>query len=121
MARDPFELVEDAPLFVVPRVLDALRAYRAAPKFDDLPETDTAAERARLTAELDGLLGRLLAGIERHPTKFWVMKQFQQTLPGLKNEDTQAREHFGLALEEIMDILGIESSDGLLAWYSGGL
>lgn len=32
MARAPFELVEDAPLFVVPRVLDSFRKYRAAPK-----------------------------------------------------------------------------------------
>ena len=121
MAHDPLSEVQDAPLFIVPRVLDALRAFRAASKFDDLPGLDTAEERARLTAALDGLVDRLLAGIERHPTKFWVMKQFQQTLEGLQNEDTEAREHFGMALEEIMDILGIESSDGLLAWYLGGL
>ncbi|MDB5792466.1 MAG: hypothetical protein JWQ80_2490 [Massilia sp.] len=121
MARDPLSEVEDAPLFIVPRVLDALRVFRAAAKFDDLPGVDTAAERARLTAALDELADRLLAGIERHPTKFWVMKQFQQTLVGLETEDTEAREHFGMALEEIMDILGIDSSDGLLTWYPGGL
>ena len=117
MARDPLSQVVDAPLFIVPRVLDALRAYQPASQFDALPGTDTSAERARLVAALEGLHGRLLAGIEGHPTKFWVMKQFQQTLEALEHEDTEAREHFGMALEEIMELLGIESSDGVLSWY----
>jgi hypothetical protein len=30
--------------------------------------------------------------------------------------DAEAREHFGFELEEIMDILRIESSDGLLSY-----
>ncbi len=29
MAEDPFHRVADAPLFVVPRMLEALRAFRA--------------------------------------------------------------------------------------------
>jgi hypothetical protein len=107
MARDPSAQIEDAPLFIVPRVLDALRAYRAAHKFSDLPGVDTGAERARLTAELDGLLDRLLDGIERHPTKFWVLKQFKPALAAVETEDTEARERFGLAIKELTDILGI--------------
>jgi FKBP-type peptidyl-prolyl cis-trans isomerase (trigger factor) len=121
MARDPFAQVEDAPLFIVPRVLGALSAYRAAPIFDGLSGNDTGAERALLTAELDRLLEKLLAGIERYPTKFWVLKQFQQSLLAIENQAAEARAHFGLALKEVMDILGIESSDGLLNWYLGGL
>ena len=121
MEHDPLSAVQDAPLFIVTRVLEALRAFRAAPHFDLPPGTDTVEERARMEAALDGLLERLLAGIERHPTKFFVMKQFQQTLEGFETEDTEAREHFGVALEEIMDILGIESSDGVLRFYLGGL
>lgn len=35
----------------------------------------------------------MIAGIEAHPTKFWVMKQFQKTLETVKGEDTEAREH----------------------------
>jgi len=104
MARDPFEFVEDAPLFIVPRVLDALRAYRAAPRLDGVP-----------AAELDGLLDRLLAGIERHPTKFWVLKQFQKSLLAVDNQDAEERERFRHALERIMDIVGIEDSDGFLS------
>ena len=105
MAQDPFALVPDAPLFVVPRVLDALRAYRAAPKSDGVP-----------AAELDGLLDRLLAGIERHPTTFWVLKQFQQSLLAVSSANPEARQRFGLALERIIEILGIEGADGLPDW-----
>jgi len=49
------------------------------------------------------------------------MKQFQRFLVKVEGEDTEGREHFGMEIEEVMDILGIESSDGLLAFYLGGL
>jgi hypothetical protein len=45
------------------------------------------------------------------------MRQFQAQLEPMFQEDTEAREHFGLELEAIMDILRIESSDGLLSYY----
>lgn len=99
---------ENAPLFIVPRVLDALRALRARPKGERLPGVDE-------------LLDRLLAGIEGHPTRFWVMKQFQQTLASVETGDTEARQRVCKALEEIMAIVGIDSSDGALAWYLRGL
>lgn len=121
MDYDPIADVEDAPLFIVPRVLDGLRAFRAAPKLPDLPGVDTREERARLGALLDKLADRLLEGVQAHPTKFWVMKQFQQTLEAVEDEDTEACEHVGTALEELMDILGIDSSDGLLSFYLGGI
>jgi hypothetical protein len=121
MAYDPMSDVEDAPLFIVPRVLEQLRAFRDGPKLADLPGVNPSAERERLAVVLDDLATRLLAGVEAHPTKFWVMKQFQQSLELVQEEDTEAREHFGSELERLMDILGIESSDGLLAFYLGGI
>lgn len=121
MAHDPVADVEDAPLFIVPRVLNGLRAFRAAPRLAHLPGVDTTEERARLGVLLNALVDRLLDGVAAHPTKFWVMKQFQKTLVAVADEDTEAREHVGLALEELMDILGIESADGLLSFYLGGI
>jgi hypothetical protein len=121
MARDPLADLVDAPLFIVPRVLDGLRAYRARPKLEHLPGVDTRDERARLGAQLDVLTDRLLDGVEAHPTKFWVMKQFQTLLESVEGEDTEAREHLGMELEALMDILGIDSSDGLLSCYLGGI
>ena len=100
MARDPLAAVVDAPLFIVPRVMDGLRAYRASAP----------------PGALDALAATLLAGIEAHPTKFWVMQQFQKTLErvGVGDGDAAARDQLGGELEKLMDILGIASSDGVL-------
>jgi hypothetical protein len=98
MARDPLANVVDAPLFIVPRVLDGLRAYRArAP-----------------SGLLVALADTLLAGIEAHPTKFWVMRQFQKTLERVADEDAAACGQVHGELEQLMDVLGIRSSDGVL-------
>ena len=113
MARDPLADMADAPLFIVPRMLDGLRGFR--PSFNDLPEP----QRARLSAEFDSLNGRLLEGIERHPAKFWVMKQFQRSLEAVKEEDADARRQFGAALEGLMKILGIEDRSGVIDHYLG--
>lgn len=121
MSRDPFERVQDAPLFVVPRMLEQLRAYREGAKLADLPGPNPSAERERLALALDALADRLIAGIAAHPSKFWVLKQFQRSLEAVQEEDTEAREHVGTELERLMDIVGIESSDGVLAWYLGGI
>jgi len=119
MARNPLEFVVDAPLFVVPRMLDGLRAHRDGPKLADLPGESPSPERERLALELVRLVNRLLEGIEAHPTKFWVLKQFQQSLELVQGEDTEAREHFGEELERLMTIVGIVSSDGVIAYYLG--
>jgi len=117
MAGDPFEFVQDAPLFIVPRTLAQLRAFCEGPKLADLPGPNPSPERERLAVVLDDLATRLLAGIERHPTKFWVLKQFQESLEMVRDEDTEAKEHLGIELERLMNILGIGDSDGLIAYY----
>jgi len=104
MARNPLEFMADAPLFVVPRMLERLRAWRDSPK----PECGP------LAVELDDLVTRLLAGIEAHPTKFWVMKQFRRSLASLPADDAEARSRLGAELEALMGILGIARSDGTL-------
>jgi hypothetical protein len=102
MAEDPFRWVRDAPLFIVPRTLDALRAFRARPGLAD---------------ELARVVDRLIDGVAAHPTKFWVLKQFQPALEAVRDEGAEARGRLGVDLEELMDMLGIESSDGLLTFY----
>jgi hypothetical protein len=117
MHGDPFEFVQDAPLFIVPGTLEQLRTYREGPKLADLPGVNPSPERERLAVVLDDLATRLLAGVEAHPTKFWVLKQFQESLEMVRDEDTEAREHFGMELDRLMAILGIGSSDGVVAYY----
>jgi hypothetical protein len=117
MVYDPMSEVHDAPLFVVPRILEQLRAFRDGPKLADLPGVNPSPERERLAVVLDDLTERLMAGIEKHPTKFWVLKQFQQSLEMVRKEDTEAKEHFGTELERLMELLGIDSSDGVVEYY----
>lgn len=109
MAGDPLPPIVDGPLFIVPRVLERLRAYRAAPK--DLPGADAA----RLRAELDGLTERLLAGVEAHPTRFWVLTQFRKTQDALGSVEPAAREQVRVELERLLGILGIANTDGALS------
>jgi hypothetical protein len=120
MNYDPLSEVIDEPLDVNEVVVGKLDAFRIKDKFSLLPGVDTTLERERLSKVIDGLTDALIAGIEANPTKLWVMGQFQVYLVQVEEEDTEGREHFGMELEELMDILGIESSDGLLSAYLGG-
>lgn len=120
MTYDPLSNVVDEPLDIDPDVLNALKEFRARSKLPHLPGTDTEAERARLSKVLDDVADQIIQGIEAHPSKLWVMKQFQRGLILVEMEDTEGREHFGTELEDLMDILGIESSDGLLSYHLMG-
>ena len=66
---------------------------------------------------LDSILGTLINGLLQNPSKLWVMETFLPELEIIEMQDTEAKEHFGDHLEIIMDILNIESSDGLLSYY----
>ncbi|MCS0631559.1 DUF4844 domain-containing protein [Telluria mixta] len=104
MAEDPFQRVRDAPLFIVPRTVEALRAFRDGPGLDD---------------NLARVADRLLAGVAAHPTKFWVLKQFQPALEDARDAPAETRERVAAGLRQLMDILGIERSEGVLTYYLG--
>ncbi|HEX8567396.1 MAG TPA: DUF4844 domain-containing protein [Pyrinomonadaceae bacterium] len=117
MNYDPLSEVIDEPLLISAQSVQRLTELRASLKFNDLPGTNTAEERDRLSQILNELLNRLIAGILANPSKLWVMSQFQPALESVQMEDTECREHFADYLEKVMDILQIESSDGLLSFY----
>lgn len=121
MNYDPLSEVSDAPIEIDESTLVKLRILRVIDKFDALPGENTTEEKSRLSAILNDLLDRLIAGVQANPAKLWVLTEFQHSLKLVENEDTEAREHFGVELESIMDVFGIESSDGLLAAYLGGI
>jgi len=121
MSYDPLSEVMDEPIELDETMVDKLNILRVIEKFADLPGENTVEERARLSAVLNNLLDRLIAGIQARPTKLMVLTEFQHALKLVKGEDTEGRDHFGAELELIMDVLGIESSDGLLAAYLGGI
>jgi len=114
MARGPLRDVVDAPLFIVPRVLESLHGYRAAPKLAQLANDE---ERSRLAAALDALGDRLLADIERHPTTFWVMKQCQPALELAQGASREARQQFRAELEPLLVLLGIRDANDVLYFY----
>ena len=121
MTYDPLSDVVDEPLNVGAAAIAKLHAFRSQSKLVNLPGVNPALERDRLSAVLNNLLDTLLLGIEGNPSKLWVLTQFQRYLVAVQQEDTEGREHFGMEVEHIMDVLGIESSDGLLTFYLGGL
>lgn len=121
MTYDPLcEVIDHSLTIDEPRVAQ-LRTFRRAPKLINLPGSNVMEERERLEGILNDLIDQLLNGIETNPTKLWVLTQFQPSLESVEGEDTEAREHFGMEIESIMDILGIDSSDGLLSFYLGGV
>ncbi len=117
MSYDPLSEVTDEPISVSAQDVQELKMLRESEKFTDLPGTDTATEQVRLSQVFDELLDRLIAGTLENPSKLWVLSQFKSALEAVQMEDTEGREHFGEHLEQVMDILHIESSDGLLGFY----
>jgi hypothetical protein len=116
-----------AELVVTPAVLDQLAAFRARPKFgpDDsrflpyvgyLPETS----RADAEQELNAVVDALIEGLPSQPTAAFVLSCFAKGLLWFAISDTEDRERCCDYLVEIMDIVGMESSDGLLNRFMYG-
>ncbi|MFO0618405.1 MAG: hypothetical protein U0414_37775 [Polyangiaceae bacterium] len=115
--EDPLGAVVDHPLAVTSSMLDELARLRARPKLGGgilRPE-----EIVMLEPMLDAILDELIAGLATHPAKRWVLERFQPRLIALAYDDTEVREHFSEALWTIMQIVGVESSDGVIAHYLG--
>jgi hypothetical protein len=101
--------------------ITSLKEFRALPKFgpDDtryppyvgfLPASLTPAAEA----ELNTLVDQLIETLPDTPDKALVLKLFSQCLLWFAGYDTEDRERICDYLVEIMDIIGLESSDGLL-------
>jgi hypothetical protein len=105
--------------------IEQLRAFRTEPKFQSdaklfYPGAPNEVVRLRCEARLTALLDRLLMGIENTPTKEYVLGEVRTVLPQYEAEDSEERDRLLVYLERIMDITGIESSDGLLnEWRYG--
>lgn len=116
-----------ADLTITPAVLDQLRSFRARSKFgpDDsrfpgyvgyLPETD----RADAERELNAVVDALIAGLPGQPAGALVLNCFAKGLLWFASSDTEDRERCCDYLVEVMDIVGLESSEGLLNRFMYG-
>lgn len=71
-------------------------------------------------AHIAALLDRLLMGLSQNPTKSFVLGEYKSTFADFKLADSEKRDGACRYIENIMDILGIESSDGLLGQWRCG-
>ena len=70
--------------------------------------------------ELRELLGTLASAPENYPRKNAVLAELRKTLKACKAYSTTEKEALVGSLEDVLDILHIESSDGLLnEWLLG--
>jgi hypothetical protein len=108
--------VSTQELNVTPKLLSDLRDFHLEPKFLDGGIYHAPSEEVRITAaaHLNELIDRLVAAIATHPTKAFVLSEFRRTLTKFDSADSEERDRLLAYLERIMDIVGIESSDGLL-------
>jgi hypothetical protein len=118
----------DQQLDVSQDAIAKLNELRAQTKFVSMPGTLYSGMRPeikRLRAEglINALIDRLLEGLPSKPSKNFTLDGFSRTMaefPEFQLMDTDDRERFLNYFEEIMDILGIASSDGLLnGWMYG--
>ncbi|MFO1394797.1 MAG: DUF4844 domain-containing protein [Steroidobacteraceae bacterium] len=105
------------PLRISDDTVARLLQIKRLEKFTDLPGPEANEERRRCSVTVDELIDRLVEGIVQNPRKSWVLEQFVPTLRAACAEDTEARERFGPYFEQIMNVFGIESSDGMLTYY----
>ena len=102
---------------------DALRSLREERKYGaDLCYRGAPNEETRLRCEswANALIDSLIEGLSSQPKNSFVLSQFRSHLERFGAQDTEERERACGYCEQIMDILGIESSEGLLnSWLYG--
>jgi hypothetical protein len=118
----------DKEVLALPQdVMIRLEILKALPKFlpDDtryLPYVGylPAEKRPEAEAQLNDLIDRISANIETKPTKIFVLQEFRKIFDYFETSDTEDSERFCSYLENIMDAIGMESSDGTInEWMYG--
>jgi hypothetical protein len=110
------------PMSVASDKKHALESFVALPKFreEGLYRPPSEVARLKYEARVNALAKRLLAKLTPPPSKADVLNEFKPTLKEFEYEDSEDRDQLLRYIERIMDIFGIESSDGLLnKWRYG--
>jgi hypothetical protein len=115
--------IADHALSLTPEAFQQLADLRAEKKFQEegmYPGAPTPEIRERSELAVNGMLDRLSAGLRHSPQKTFVISEFLRMLKAFESEDTEEREQACSYCERVMDIVGIESSDGALnTWLYG--
>lgn len=105
--------------------LKALQSLRAEKKFqedeeDMYPGAPDEETRLRCEGAINQMIDALIQGLPKQSTTAFVLSEFEKHLNLLSDEDTEEREMACVYCERIMNILDIESSEGLLnTWLYG--
>ena len=116
---------EEKNLNITDNTIDELKSFRLLDKFkQDINAFYPGApsETIRLEAEsyLNEMVDEIIAEVEINPTKSFVLSKMKNMLHNFDNYDSEEQDRIASYCEDIMDILGIESSDGLLnKWRYG--
>jgi hypothetical protein len=119
------QALADQTLTITPKVIANLRSLKAELNFepdDKTYYTGVADSSVRMASgeAFSSLVKELVVQLPEHPSKQFVLSQFKITLDRLLLSDTEDRERAATYCEKIMDVLGIQSSDGLLNdWMYG--
>jgi hypothetical protein len=113
----------DQSLILTPEVSKRLSALRFQSKFGEeefYPGAPTEEIRRNAERTVNAMLDRVAAGLAHSPRKSYVLSEFLEMLKAFEHGDTEEREQACTYCERVMEILGIESSDGALnAWLYG--
>jgi len=103
--------------------LDQLTALKGERKFDALimyPGAPNEEIRVRCESSVNELLDTLVRGLPERPDTAFVLSAFNSFLNNFNGEDTEEKERACGYCEQVMDILGMESSEGVLnSWLYG--
>lgn len=113
-------------LLAVPQnAVAELERFAAEPKFlsdatgfyTGIP---TEVDRQAAEVAVNDLASRLAHGIAARPTKAFVLDEIANTLPAFEGLDSEDKDRALEYVEQVMDTVGLESSDGLLnRWRYG--
>ena len=112
-------------LDIGPHQIGQLETLRSELKFQEhlgflYPGAPSEAIRIRCESRVNALISRLITGLETTPSKETVLREFQITLAEFGSEDSEERDRLLGYLEDIMAIVGLENSDGLLSEWRYG-
>src|SRR5688572_3056811 len=109
--------MSDQTLNITPEVLQQLAALRAELKFqkeDFYPGAPTEEIRRRSENAVNTMLDTIRSELSRSPQKAYVLSEFLVMLAAFESADSEEREQACSYCERVMEILNIESSDGVL-------
>jgi hypothetical protein len=120
-----FKIKNEQTLIINEQVLHELEVFKSMKKFLEdtesfYPGAVSEDIRTELETKINSLLFSIINNVKSNPKKSYILNEFKNLLIHCNEYDTEDREQICVYLEKIMDILNIQSSDGLLNIFMYG-